>query len=278
MVTKYERIYMNAIQAGIKYLDEYKSIKSLIIGLSGGIDSAITAILARAVIDKLDRDIKLRGYSLPTASNKEDEIERARDVGHVVCHYFEEMDITGMVPILQRAIDPSLLDTPDKIRTGNLKARARMMFLYDKAAKYDGLVLSTDNYTEYLLGFWTLHGDVGDFGFIQNLWKSEVYDLAEWMITELKLDEILPACIEAKPTDGLGISNSDLDQLMPDWKDGYREGYRIVDDTLKDQISCELRGDDNLSEDNSIINRYLRTKFKRENPFNVSRLDLIKEK
>jgi len=62
-----------------------------------------------------------------------------------------------------------------------MKARIRMILLYDLAGGNDGMVLSTDNYTEYLLGFWTLHGDVGDFGMIQSLWKTEVYDMVEWI-------------------------------------------------------------------------------------------------
>lgn len=57
------------------------------------------------------------------------------------------------------------------------QARCRMMYLYDIASRHKGLVMSTDNQTEYQLGFWTIHGDVGDFDPIQDLWKTEVYEL-----------------------------------------------------------------------------------------------------
>ena len=100
----------------------------------------------------------------------------------------------------------------DRIRAGNIKARLRMTYLYDKANKYNGMVLSTDNLTERNLGFWTLNGDVGDFGFLQELWKTEVYGLSKSIGTESVM-----ACVNAIPTVGLGITDSDIDQLLPDW-------------------------------------------------------------
>ncbi len=80
-----------------------------------------------------------------------------------------------------------------------------------------GMVLSTDNYTELLLGFWTLHGDVGDYGMIQNLWKTEVYAMARYIVNNLdnkKAKNALQLCIDAVATDGLGITNNDLEQIQ----------------------------------------------------------------
>ena len=80
--------------------------------------------------------------------------------------------------------------------------------------------MSTDNQTEYQLGFWTIHGDVGDFDPIQDLWKTEVYQLAEWLKLFYYTDGddadkavAIGESIKLTPTDGLGISNSDLDQI-----------------------------------------------------------------
>lgn len=64
----------------------------------------------------------------------------------------------------------SLKRTP--IADGNIQARLRMIYLYNLASIHKGLVMSTDNQTEYQLGFWTIHGDVGDFDPIQDLWKT----------------------------------------------------------------------------------------------------------
>jgi len=92
---------------------------------------------------------------------------------------------------------------------------------------------TTDNTTEYLLGFWSLHGDVGDYGMIQGLWKTEVYDMSEWLVNNELIGNdavALSSCINCQATDGLGISNTDLDQIMPGWKGSSRDGYKKVDE------------------------------------------------
>ena len=138
------------------------------------------------------------------------------------------------------------------IANGNLQARCRMMYLYDIASRHKGLVMSTDNQTEYQLGFWTIHGDVGDFDPIQDLWKTEVYGLANYLRDRYKSkalealrNDYKETCDNYKamscaiynscklvPTDGLGISNSDLDQI------GAKD-YATVDDILSRFIPFE---------------------------------------
>jgi NAD+ synthase len=281
-----QMIYDRAIMCGCNYLINNPKVKTLVLGFSGGIDSLITGILARKVVDLMNKreggsfDYRLIGYSLPIYTNKVSEVFRAKDAGSIIATDFAEVDLGKAYLSLIAPIDNSLFyemhgHSPSKphdskIRAGNIKARLRMMYLYDKAAKYDGMVLSTDNYTEYLLGFWTLHGDVGDFGFIQELWKTEVYSLADWMISH---DIYANACEEgvaAIPTDGLGISNSDLDQLLPGWTEGSRSGYKKVDEILLawQKWECE-------DIDNPVIERMLNTQFKRDNPVNLDRWQLI---
>ncbi len=156
-----------------------------------------------------------------------------------------------------------------KLRQGNVKARTRMVYLYDLAQKYQGLVLSTDNYTEYLLGFWTLHGDVGDYGMIQNLWKTEVYAMSQYIIdNELKTPErkkALQDCVDAVPTDGLGITSSDLEQLGA-------PSYNEVDKLLQEYIKSPKNSD----KENPVIRRHLNSAYKRNNPFNLSRESIVK--
>lgn len=119
----------------------------------------------------------------------------------------------------------------------------RMMYLYDIASRHKGLVMSTDNQTEYQLGFWTIHGDVGDFDPIQDLWKTEVYELAKWISNRYKniehhhtimtgagsKSDAIELSIALTPTDGLGISNSDLEQIGA-------KSYDEVDDILSRYI------------------------------------------
>jgi len=259
------------------------NIKSAVIGMSGGIDSAVVAaIVAWAKQDKLlPEDFMLRGYSLPLGSNKYDEIRRARVVGNDYCDVFKEVDLFNLVGEFTNAInsadggreDDWTSDTEAKIRAGNIKARIRMIFLYDMAKKYNGLVLSTDNFTEYNLGFWTLHGDVGDFGPIQYLWKTEVYRLAEYIG-----DSCLQDCIDAVPTDGLGITDSDIDQLLPDWEGTPRAGYEEIDRALLYQVTTGGKYSDKELKDRPILRRHFQTEFKRSRGHSISRASLASTK
>ena len=273
-VMDYKRATRNIRRELTDYIEKNK-IQSLVIGVSGGIDSALCCALAEPVCNKLG--IPLIGRSLPMKGNKQDEKDRAKKIGEYFCTDFYEISLFNFLFHAQREVEGGIVDDnmETKIRNGNIQARLRMIYLYDLAQKHKGMVLSTDNYTEYLLGFWTLHGDVGDYGMIQNLWKTEVYALANWIAqNELqggkKYDDgggrydYLMDCIEAVPTDGLGITDSDLDQLGADT-------YEKVDNILKAYIA----GSKGL-EKNPVVQRMLRTQYKRNNPYNIPRIDLMK--
>lgn len=267
------------VGGGTLYLKQNPLVESLVLGISGGMDSAITAALGRAAAKAVGA--KLYGYSLPILSNKEDEIERARFIGDTFCDHFSEVNLSNQAYDLIKPIDNSLwhewngdvdnVNIPAKIRVGNIKARLRMMYLYDKANKYNGMVLSTDNYTEFLLGFWTLHGDVGDFGFIQELFKTEVYAMAEYAVDvgHYGADALAP-CLDAVATDGLGVSNSDLDQLLPGFKGSSREGYFEIDKILVDYANA-----DSANAAHPVIERHIKSSFKRQNPVSLERLRLV---
>lgn len=277
--------YGNTIRLIRMHLADYiinNRIKSLIIGISGGIDSTLCAALARPVCDSLT--IPLIGRALHTATNKPDEVHRAKMVGEVFCHDFAEIPIDGYFTAINKiCLDNGQTnqDYKEKIRLGNIKSRLRMMILYDLAQKKDGMVLSTDNYTEFMVGFWTLHGDVGDFGMIQNYWKTEVYEMSKWLVLQEELGrESIQLCIDAVPTDGLGITSSDLEQLGA-------KTYEEVDSILQEYfdlmqlvqvngISKEIVGRLNLRCDalqqHPVIQRHLKTIFKRKNPYNLKRM------
>jgi nicotinamide-nucleotide amidase len=264
-----------------EYIQSHK-IKALILGISGGIDSALCAALARPVCDELG--IPLIGRSLPMESNKDNENSRAISIGKSFCTDFEVLE---MEPAL-RGFCEGLGDVDEKkyfgkslVLVGNIKARLRMIVLYDLAGMNRGLVLSTDNYTEYLLGYWTLHGDVGDYGMIQNLWKTEVYEMADYiqkrhgMFSDtVNRDKSLAieSCIKAVPTDGLGITEGDLDQLEAP---SYKEVDRILQRYIALNGAVEW-GDEEEKEyqelkKHPVIKRHERTHFKRKNPLNIPR-------
>lgn len=269
--TNYEDMVRNAIDSGVEYFSNNPGLKAMIIGVSGGIDSALTATIGRRVCDILG-DVKLHGFFLPMSGNKKDEQDRALEVGAAVCHCFREvphldkafaelLDVVDPGLYTKTIVTPGEITIEEKVRMGNIKARIRMIYLYNQARKHSGLVLSTDNYTEYNLGFWSLNGDTGNLGLIQELWKTEIYGIAE------SIGGPLGSSIKAKPTDGLGITNCDLDQLLPGWEGSYRDGYREVDNVLIDY----LEGNRSYGPKHPVVKRHLDTEFKRKDPVNIKR-------
>ena len=264
----YQLMFSNIKKHFTEYLSKSLKLKSLVIGLSGGIDSALTCILANEIIKEVP-DVELIGRSLPIETNKPDEILRAQNIGSVFCDDFKTCDLTdaykdlyGQIVSKNRKKDLSI---DEKIRKGNIKARIRMIYLFDLAHYSSGMVLSTDNLTEMMLGFWTLHGDVGNFGLLQYLWKTEVYGLARYLESEFRRKgkpvkaDALRDSIDAVPTDGLGITTSDFDQIkVPD--------YETADKILIDFLNGSLE-----NKDHPVVKRCNSTEFKRLDPVNIKR-------
>jgi len=285
-LTNYEKIHDNIITHTKKYVADH-NLKSLVLGISGGIDSTLVAALASEI------PVNVIGIVMPIVSNKEDEMKRAEAVAKAFCTEYQYIDMSALYfktlnffGLTGETDDPKIA-----IARGNIKARLRMMKLYDVAGRNGGMVLSTDNLTELLLGFWTLHGDVGDYGMIQQLWKTEVYGLAqhiankyyaesfkqeiEYVSREKKAYLALQPCIEAMPTDGLGITNSDFDQIMPEYDTKARpmDNYKLVDIQLQQYLGGEMPSD--KINQSRVIQRHLTSEYKRNNPFNISRINLM---
>ena len=218
----YAEVYKNLV-GGIKSYCEKNHIKALVLGISGGIDSTVCAALCKQV------DLPLIGISMPCSTNEADEVSSATLAGNEFCATFEEINLEGVYETVEdfcRGTLHNIDATP--ISRGNIKARLRMITLYDIASRMGGIVVDTDNLTEHFLGFWTLHGDDGDFNPIGCLWKHEVYGLAKWMKKNVYKDsKALEAAIAIMPTDGNGVkAGGDLAQIAPG------KTYDDVDDIL----------------------------------------------
>lgn len=260
----YEHVFNVLVDKTAEYVTS-NNLKAMVLGISGGIDSTVVAAICHEVSKKTD--IPLIGRSLPI-KNKEDEFSVSELVGEAFCDEFKVFNLSNSykASLFDLCADAGLIKdckgydwywvsdleeltgrTP--IANGNLQARCRMMYLYDIASIRKGLVMSTDNQTEYQLGFWTIHGDVGDFDPIQDLWKTEVYGLANYLRDRYKSkalealhNDYKETCDKYRamsyavyssckliPTDGLGISNSDLEQIGA-------KSYDEVDDILSRYI------------------------------------------
>ncbi len=252
-------------EKSINYLTSYieiNKLQSLVLGISGGIDSTVVAALASVACKKTGA--KLIGRSLPAHTNNPDEINTATLVGQAFCDDFKEVAIEK---VYAKVADEFELNEGkmNTLQLGNIKARLRMMYLYNLASIHRGCVLDTDNRTEHELGFWTIHGDVGDLncGLI-HLWKTEVYELAEFLadmyytIAErnellqkdgkayrMKADAICES-IKLVPTDGNGVmSGGDCAQFGLD-------NYSQVDDVLKTMYF------NNIENETEKANEYIR--------------------
>jgi NAD+ synthetase len=268
--TDYEKMENNIINLTNEYISSH-GIKVLILGLSGGIDSALVAALASKV------KVPLIGFGLPIQSDWEEQ-KRANHIGKAFCNEYCISSLTEW--FVDSASRMGILGKEGyryAVARGNLKARLRMIKLYDEAYHKGGMVLSTDNLTEYLLGFWTLHGDVGDFGMIQQLWKTEVYELSNYLSMSLSGENefkssSLKACIDAVPTDGLGITESDFDQIFPEYNKNCHpyHNYKTIDMRLRDHL------EDKQSDPNDpVIKKYRETIFKRNHPWNLPRAQIL---
>ena len=250
--------YKEFVNNSRKWLAEYikaNHLQSLVIGISGGIDSTVSCCIASQVCK--DLNIPLIGRSLPTTTNKPDENRVADLVGNAFCDDFKIENISEECQKLIYELELKE-GSMSRLQEGNIKARVRMIYLRHLASLHKGVVLDNDNFTEWNLGFWTVCGDSPmdiNLG-LHYLWKTEIYELAKYFLKQYNDDwamfddfgipeiaekaddactkhEALKASIELIPTDGNGVSNSDCEQFGLD-------NYEQVDDILKVMYNSEL--------------------------------------
>ena len=264
-------------------------LKSMVLGISGGIDSTVCAAICHEVSKKTG--VPLIGRSL-TIKNKKDEVDTSILVGKAFCNDFKERYINGMFVDIEsdlRCFETKYykekLTYP--IANGNIQARLRMIYLYHLAGITNGFVIDSDNKTENLLGFWTICGDVGDYKPIGNLWKTEVYELAKYLEEKYKYNHDMKVVavnqsIGLTPTDGLGISSSDLeqfgansyeevDEILQGLLASFEEQHSNIDSVIK-SFKEEYNGNIDKDVVDKVCDRYRKSNFKRL-PKPIARID-----
>ena len=289
----YKKVFDTIVNVTSDYLTN-NGIKAMVLGLSGGLDSTVCAAICNKVSEKTGTPIY--GISLPCSTNKGDEVSSASMAGKEFCTEFSEINIQDTFKCVENLCDKISNKKSTGISQGNIKARLRMITLYDVASKVGGIVIDTDNLTERFLGFFTVNGDVADFNPIGNLWKTEVYALANYMYENVfKGSSALKAAIEITPTDGNGVSGSDLDQIMPGYtysdvdailmpwvalidkmKEYYlKEGFNKNGTVFKKLV--DKYGEDNVRR---VIMRCVKSEFKRlphPIPIDIFRGEIVKK-
>lgn len=199
--------------------------EKVVIGLSGGIDSAVVCKLLVRALGSDNIIVALLPYGELQSAGFQDGMLVANECGisHKQVHV---IDIKPAVDVLI-ASDTNMPHD----RKGNMMARMRMICLYDLAKKHKALVVGTENRTEYLLGYFTRHGDGGsDIEPIQHLYKTQIYDLAKALNVPKEI-------VQKKPTAGLYAGQTDEDEFGFTYKDADVVLYNIVDNQLaKEEI------------------------------------------
>lgn len=177
-------------------------VSGAVVGISGGIDSALTATLT---VKALGAD-KVLGIHMPEAGlTPGADSEDAKALADWLGIEYRTIDISGIVSAFMAAVPES--EAADRLSRGNLKARIRMSLLYFHANQLNRMVMGTGNKTEILLGYYTKYGDGGvDIEPIGILYKTEVWELAR----KLGVPEPI---INKKPSAGLWAGQTDEAEL-----------------------------------------------------------------
>ena len=191
--------------------------RRLVVGLSGGVDSATTAFLAVRAVAPED----LLAVRMPYRTSAPDaEDDALRVVEQIGCRT-ERVDITAMADPMLAHIFGSEAET--RVRRGNVMARLRMIVLYDRSAAFDALVIGTSNKTEALLGYGTLYGDMAAaLQPIGDLYKSQLREVAEAL-------GVPQAIIDKPPSADLWPGQTDEGELGASYEDLDRVLYALVD-------------------------------------------------
>ncbi len=241
-----------ALLLGLGDYVEKNSFREVVIGLSGGIDSALVATLAADALGKEN----VIGVFMPSRYSSSESERDARQLAENLGIKFMYISIEQIYKIYLMVLDPHFLGSEKNITEENLQARIRGNILMALSNKFGWLVLTTGNKSEMSTGYATLYGDMaGGFAVIKDVLKTSVYKLAEYRNS---LSFVIPQRILTKePTAELKPNQKDRDILPP---------YDTLDEILKASVEedKDLSKIVNLGFDKDTVSRVLRMVDKSE--------------
>ncbi len=219
-----------ALSLGLRDYCRKCNFRSAVVGLSGGIDSAVTAVIA---VDALGAE-NVTGVSMPSPYSSRGSIDDARALARNLRIQFLEIPIADAFKIFKAQFKKIFEDLPENETEENMQPRLRAMILMALSNKFGHLVLSTGNKSELAVGYCTLYGDMaGGLAVISDVPKTMVYQLAGWMNRDR---EIIPkSTIEKPPSAELKPNQKDQDTLPP---------YAILDEILQLYVEENLSARD----------------------------------
>ncbi len=223
-----------ALTMGLKDYVEDHGAAGIVIGLSGGIDSAVTLVVSVEALGTA----KVRALMMPSPFTAASSIEDTRILTSKLDVALQEIPITDLFEKMKQVLKPAFGDLPPDKTEENIQARLRGNLLMAIANKHGLMVAGTSNKSEIAMGYTTLYGDsVGAYAPLKDVSKTLVYELAQ----DYNKDEtIIPRrIIDRPPTAELAEGQLDTDSLPP---------YEILDPILEKIIDCDATVESLVSE------------------------------
>lgn len=231
-----------AVTLGLRDYVLKNNFPGVIIGMSGGIDSALTAVIA---VDALGPE-NVRLVMMPSPFTSQESLDDAKACSDALGTSYEVIDIAPAM----KAFEAMILNLKGTAHE-NMQSRARGLTLMSLSNSTGAMVLSTGNKSEVAVGYSTLYGDMcGGFNALKDLYKTQVYTLSQWR-NSLQEEDLIPNNIIKKaPTAELRPDQKDADSLPP---------YKELDEILESLIEDDLSPDDivALGHDRSTVERVL---------------------
>jgi NAD+ synthase (glutamine-hydrolysing) len=236
----------DALVLGVRDYAQKTGFKKALLGLSGGIDSALTAVIAAEALGPKN----VIGVSLPSMISSQHSKDDAAVVAHNLGIEFHTISIADVVAAGEKTLAPLFAGRPRDIAEENIQARARGLLLMAISNKFGALLLTTGNKSELAVGYCTLYGDMcGGLAVISDVFKMQVYALARWINRE---KEIIPrSSIDKAPSAELRPNQTDQDSLPP---------YVMLDAILKGYVEEGLSRADLVAQgfDATVVNDIVR--------------------
>ena len=232
----------SAMVLGLRDYVRKNGFRGVVIGLSGGIDSALTAVVA---VDALGADC-VRGVRLPSRFTSPASMEDAAETATLLGLHLETVPIEAPVTAVERTLEPSFTGYPRDVTEENLQARVRAVLLMALSNKFGELLVTTGNKSEMSVGYATLYGDMcGGYSVLKDVYKTEVYALARWRNEQRSEGGLGPqglvvptSSLTKAPTAELRPDQTDQDSLPP---------YEVLDAVLTGLIEEESGVDEIVS-------------------------------
>ena len=222
--------YFAAIKRGLQdYIKKTGITDKVVLGLSGGIDSALVCVLAA---ESLGPD-RVTAITMPTEFSSSGSVTDSQKLAENLGIELIEIPVQTIFSSFREQLEPVFNDLPFGVAEENLQSRIRGSLLMTFANKFGHFLLPTGNKSEYAVGYATLYGDMnGALAIIGDLYKTEVYTLSHWLNNKYYQEEIIPKQILTKQPSA---------ELRPDQKDSDSlPDYEVLDDILYHYIELQM--------------------------------------